>query len=236
MPQLAQLSTKETRIEVAGEDALIIYLDNFVDNNTSNKIAQLENRLAEELSDCLVDLIPSYVSLLVIFNPLVSDYYAVKQSIIKHLTCDFTEARTNNNIIELPVYYSPESGPDLKNIAKTSKLSVDEVIKIHQEKTYQVFAIGFAPGFAFLGEVDARIATPRLDTPRAKVPRGAVAIADQQTAIYPEQSPGGWNLIGLCPLPLFEPNAKPHLPYQVGDKVRFTAISKIQFLELGGQL
>ncbi len=236
MPQLALPSRKEARIEVAGEDALIIYLDDFIDNNISKEISQLENRLAEELSDCLVDLIPSYVSLLVIFDPLVSDYYAVKQSIIKHLTFDFTEAITNNNIIELPVYYSPKSGPDLKNIAKTSKLSVDEVIKIHQEKTYQVFAIGFAPGFAFLGEVDARIATPRLATPRAKVPKGSVAIADQQTAIYPEQSPGGWNLIGLCPLPLFEPNVKPHIPYQVGDSVKFTAISKARFLTLGGQL
>jgi len=236
MPQITKPSRKAVRIEVAGEDALIIYLGDVIDKNISKTIAQLKNRLIEELSDCLVDLIPSYVSLLVIFDPLISDYYAVKQSIIKHLSSDFTEAKTNNNVIELPVYYSPESGPDLKLIAKTSGLSIDEVIKIHQEKTYQVFAIGFAPGFAFLGEVDARIATPRLATPRAKVPKGSVAIADQQTAIYPEQSPGGWNLIGLCPLPLFEPNAKPHIPYQVGDSVKFIGISKARFLTLGGQL
>ncbi len=224
------------RIEVAGEDSLIIYFGNQVNKDISKKISLLKGRLAEELSNCLIELIPSYVSLLVIFDPLESDYYAVKKAISKHLTLNVSETTVDNNIVEVPVYYSEQSGPDLKNIAKTSKLSVDEVIKIHQEKTYQVFAIGFAPGFAFLGEVDARIATPRLDTPRAKVPKGAVAIADQQTAIYPEQSPGGWNLIGLCPLPLFEPNAKPHLPYQVGDSVKFTAISKTQFLELGGQL
>jgi len=224
------------RIEVAGEDSLIIYFGNQANKNISKKISLLKDRLAKELSNCLIELIPSYVSLLVIFDPLVSDYYAVKKAISKHLTLNISETTVHNNIVEVPVYYSEQSGPDLKHIATRANLSIEEVIRLHQENTYQVFAIGFAPGFAFLGEVDERIATPRLDTPRAKVPKGAVAIADQQTAIYPEQSPGGWNLIGLCPLPLFEPNTKPHLPYQVGDSVKFTAISKAQFLELGGLL
>jgi len=101
---------------------------------------------------------------------------------------------------------------------------------------YRVYAIGFAPGFAYLGEVDARIAAPRLATPRKKVPKGAVAIADRQTAVYPAVSPGGWNLIGLCPVDMFNPNAKPTMPVQVGDKVQFKSIEREEFLSLGGQL
>ena len=224
------------RVEVAGEDALIIYLSDTAVHSLSKKISQLKTILEEELNDCLVELIPSYVSLLVIFDPLTSDYFAVKEIISRHLSLEMNDQFAHNNIIEVPVYYSIESGPDLTNIAQNAGLSIEEVINIHQESTYQVYAIGFAPGFAFLGEVDSRIAMPRLSTPRKKVPKGSVAIADQQTAIYPESSPGGWHLIGLCPLTLFDPSTKPYIPYQVGDSVKFTAISKAQFLQLGGKL
>ncbi|RHW76501.1 5-oxoprolinase subunit PxpB [Colwellia sp. RSH04] len=226
-------------IEIAGENALIIYLSDEANPSLSKKISQLKTILAEELSNCLIELIPSYISLLVIFDPLVSDYFAVKHTIFQRLAVVFgepNETSVNKNIIEIPVYYSAQSGPDLSNIAKNSGLTVEEVINIHQENTYQVYAIGFAPGFAFLGEVDSRIAMPRLSTPRKKVPKGSVAIADQQTAIYPESSPGGWNLIGLCPLTLFEPSTTPHIPYQVGDSVKFKAITKGQFLKSGGTL
>jgi KipI family sensor histidine kinase inhibitor len=115
-------------------------------------------------------------------------------------------------------------------------LSVEQVIEIHQSIEYRVYAIGFAPGFAYLGEVDERIAAPRLATPRKKVPKGAVAIADRQTAVYPAQSPGGWNLIGLCPTDMFDPGAEEIMPVSVGDKVKFSAISRTDFLQLGGQL
>jgi KipI family sensor histidine kinase inhibitor len=99
-----------------------------------------------------------------------------------------------------------------------------------------VYAIGFAPGFAYLGEVDKRIAAARLATPRQKVPRGAVGIADRQTAVYPAVSPGGWNLIGLCPQRMFDPVARPTMPVAVGDRVKFDAISRDEFLALGGEL
>ncbi|MDX2348894.1 MAG: carboxyltransferase domain-containing protein, partial [Porticoccus sp.] len=115
-------------------------------------------------------------------------------------------------------------------------LSVDEVIALHQAQEYRVYAIGFAPGFAYLGQVDERIAAPRLATPRPQVPRGAVGIADRQTAIYPAVSPGGWNLIGLCPQPMFDPNNDPSMPVQVGDRVRFRGIDRQTFLDLGGEL
>ena len=98
------------------------------------------------------------------------------------------------------------------------------------------YAIGFAPGFAYLGQVNERLATSRLATPRAKVPRGAVGIADQQTAVYPSESPGGWNLIGRCPVRMFDPNALDALKVSVGDRVRFEPIDRETFLGLGGEL
>ena len=120
-------------------------------------------------------------------------------------------------------------------MAPTSLIPAD-VINIHTATEYRVYAIGFAPGFAYLGQVDERIAAPRLATPRLKVPRGAVAIADQQTAVYPAESPGGWNLIGMCPTPMFDPLRDPPMPVAVGGRVRFEAVDRATYLELGGEL
>jgi KipI family sensor histidine kinase inhibitor len=232
MPQLVDYPW----IEVAGEDAVIIYLDKVASSATIIKISQLSSNIANVLGDVVVELVPSYASLLVIFDPLKTDYFAVKNTLSTMFEANVTEIANSQKIIELPVYYSLESGPDLESLANRSGLSIQEVIEIHQQTTYHVFAIGFAPGFAFLGEVDERIACPRLTSPRAKVPKGSVAIADRQTAIYPSESPGGWNLIGLCPQILFNPEVSPHLTYQVGDSVKFKAISQVEFLELGGKL
>lgn len=119
-------------------------------------------------------------------------------------------------------------------------LSPTQLIDLHQSVDYRVYAIGFAPGFAYLGELDQRLATPRLVSPRPKVPQGAVGIADRQTAVYPAESPGGWNILGLCPTALFKPEcagtAEALMPFAVGDRVRFQSISRNEFLALGGQL
>ena len=110
------------------------------------------------------------------------------------------------------------------------------MIRLHHEHEYRVYAIGFAPGFAYLGQVNEQLATARLATPRAKVPRGAVGIADQQTAVYPSESPGGWNLIGRCPIRMFDPNVMDASKVSVGDRVRFEPIDRETFLEFGGEL
>ena len=132
-------------------------------------------------------------------------------------------------VITLPVLYGGENGPDLSTIAKNAGISEREVISIHESKPYLVYAIGFAPGFAYLGEVDPKIATPRLETPRQTVPKGAVAIADRQTAVYPAESPGGWNIIGICPIPMFNSLSPPYMPVSVGDTVKFESIDENHF-------
>ena len=224
------------RIEVAGENALIIYFGEQTDPRVSAQVQQAVTILDTELNDCLIDMVPSYASLLVIFDMLACDHLHIRSK-IRELLSQLDQANaTEGKLVELPAYYSTESGPDLEDLAKRAELSVEEVIKLHSETEYRVYAIGFAPGFAYLGEVDPRIAAPRLSTPRLKVPRGAVAIADRQTAVYPAVSPGGWNLIGLCPTRMFDPAAEPTMPVQVGDRIRFTPIDRAEFLSLGGEL
>ena len=229
-------STKYS-ISVAGENALIVYFGGQPSASIAQQIAQTTAYLRQSIGELLIDLVPSYASLLVIYNPLQTDHLHIRAAIRIALGKTSTEQQESQGALTtLPVYYSAESGPDLQSLADRKGLSVADVIAIHQQTEYRVYAIGFAPGFAYLGEVDQRIACPRLATPRQKVPAGAVAIADRQTAVYPAPSPGGWNLIGLCPEPMFDPNAEPTMPVQVGDRVRFKAISREQFLERNGVL
>ena len=228
-------------ISIAGENALIVYFGeartNVISQAIASQVAATAAQLRASLGDLLIDLVPSYASLLVIYDPFKTDHHAVRAAIRRALAMPTDDDNSQSGkLVTLPVYYSHESGPDLQTLADNAGLPVDEVISIHQQSEYRVYAIGFAPGFAYLGELDPRIAAPRLATPRQKVPRGAVAIADRQTAVYPAESPGGWNLIGLCPELMFDPSVEPSMPVQVGDRVRFQAIDRDTYLDMGGLL
>ena len=229
------------QIHVASENSLIVYFGEAVSQTISDEILHVSTFLSAHVGHTLIDIVPSYASILVVFNPLKTDHLHVRK-IIKEA---FQETHNRNQdvakvydgkTVELPVYYGGDAGPDLELLADNAGLTTQQVIDIHTSQEYRVYAIGFAPGFAYLGEVDERIAAARLPTPRKKVPKGAVAIADRQTAVYPSQSPGGWNLIGLCPTDMFNPESQSIMPVSVGDKVKFVPIEQKQFLELGGQL
>ena len=228
-------------ISIAGENSLIVYFGDartqIISESIASEIAATAAQLRTSLGTQLIDLVASYASLLVIYDPFKTDHHAVRAAIRRALADPIdTDVSQSGALVTLPVYYSAESGPDLQTLADNAGLSIEEVISIHQQSEYRVYAIGFAPGFAYLGELDPRIAAPRLATPRQKVPRGAVAIADRQTAVYPAESPGGWNLIGLCPALMFDPSAEPSMPVQVGDLVRFNAIDRETYLGMGGLL
>jgi KipI family sensor histidine kinase inhibitor len=242
---------KAIRIEVAGENALILYFTSNENHSNAHVPAAVTSEISPVISHYvhqavqvirrhftveIIDLIPSYASILVVFNLLEIDHHHLRNKLKRVLTqCD-TTSNNQGRLVELPAYYSLESGMDLARIAKHAKLTVEQVITLHQTQEYRVYAIGFAPGFAYLGEVDERIAMERLTTPRLKVPKGAIAIADRQTAVYPAQSPGGWNIVGLCPIDMFNAQATPSMLVEVGDRVKFVAITKFKFLELGGFL
>ena len=171
----------------------------------------------------------------VIFDPFKTHHEEVRQRLLDAFESSNT-SKTIAKLIELPVLYGEAFGPDITRIAENAGITEAQVAELHQSVEYRVYAIGFAPGFAYLGEVDTKLATPRLETPRQIVPKGAVAIADRQTAVYPSQSPGGWNLIGLCPTRLIDPTAKSPMSITVGDRIRFVEIDESQYLSLGGEL
>ena len=220
----------------AGEDALMLYLGNETSPAVSARVQAAARAVESVLGEDLIDLVPSYASLLIIYNPLSTDHLSVAHRVRECMESVQAAETADGTEVLLPVYYHPESGEDLEALAERAAMSVDDVIELHSGTEYRVYAIGFAPGFAYLGQVDERIAAPRLATPRQKVPRGAVAIADRQTAVYPAVSPGGWNLIGRCPVRMFDPNANPTMPVSVGDRVRFEPIDRSRFLALGGEL
>ena len=224
------------RLQVAGEASLIIYLAEAPSARVSARLQALEGALREQLQAALEDLIPSYASLLVLFDPEVADHFYVAQVARDALSELRDVAVEEGKLVEIPAYYAPESGEDIETLGQTSGLGWEGVAALHAACEYRVYAIGFAPGFAYLGEVDERIAAPRLSTPRPAVPRGAIAIADRQTAVYPEVSPGGWNLIGRSPQRMFDPDANDPMPVRVGDRVRFAPLSRAEYAALGGVL
>lgn len=130
---------------------------------------------------------------------------------------------------ELPVCYDPEFGLDLEEAAQILKISPETLIRKHCDTTYRVFGIGFLPGFLYLGGVPDELRLPRKAAPRPRVPKGSVGLADRQTGIYPQTSPGGWNILGKCPIPVFDPLREPPSFIALGDSIRFRAVSRAEF-------
>ena len=220
----------------SGENAMILYLGNETNPEIAARVQLAAAAIEAALGADLVDLVPSYASILIIYDAMNTDHLSVGHRVRAALANLPVATGTEGRDVVLPAYYAPEAGADLEAVAERAGLTIEEVIALHAQREYRVYAIGFAPGFAYLGQVDKRIASPRLSTPRLKVPRGAVAIADRQTAVYPAVSPGGWNLIGRCPTRMFDPAAEPTMPVVVGDRVRFEPVSRARFLALGGEL
>lgn len=202
-------------------------------------ILALREAIVANLTTKIVDVIISYSSILVIFNKhsalndLLEDELAL---LCQHLPLPLPLSSATTNIVHIEVYYSKESGWDLERVAKHCQMSISEVIDLHSQPTYQVFANGFTPGFCYLGVVNKQLRLPRLSTPRLKVPKGGVAIAEQQSAVYPQASPGGWHIIGQTAQPMlrYEQDVQPLL--QVGDRVKFVAISKQAFIAAAGKI
>ncbi|WP_416305034.1 5-oxoprolinase subunit PxpB [Neptunicella sp. SCSIO 80796] len=224
------------QINVAGENAVIIY---FAEHPSEQVVAQISvaKQLIESALDAVViDLVPSYTSLMVVYDQQSVGIVSITDKLSKLLEQVQSATELTGKTITLPVYYGAEVAEDLQRMAELTELEPQQIIDLHQQPLYSVYAIGFAPGFAYLGMVDKKIAVPRLGTPRLKVPKGAVAIADRQTAVYPATSPGGWNIIGRCAVAMFDPDSSPNMPVSVGDKVQFEAVSKSLFLKSGGHL
>ena len=221
----------------AGENALLIYFGDKIDATLPEKIGNFANQLKNTLSDVIVDLIPSYTSLHVSYDLNKIAEQDLRTQIEQFLTQQESQSSVlESNTTHIPVYYGLEVGLDLERLLAEKNLDLDVFIEIHTAQEYLIYAIGFSPAFAFLGEVDERIQLPRLPTPRIKIPAGSVGIAESQTAIYPADSSGGWNIVGRTLLDLSLNNPENVDKFRVGDKVKFYSITRDEYLKNGGLL
>lgn len=219
--------------KVASVDSLVVYFGNEISEEIATTVQKAYLSLKSLNIEGIIEIIPSYTSIYILYDIFKYDYASFVELLKNSIDLNYEDTRIKN-IINIDVYYGEEVALDLQDMSLKTKLSIEEIIEIHYSKLYDVYAMGFSPGFAFLASVDKRIAVPRLSSPRKNVPKGSVAIADTQTAVYPQQSPGGWNIIGRTAMELFDKNLEKLSPLSVGYKVKFNPISKDEFLSQGG--
>lgn len=214
------------RLLAAGDSAILIELGSEIDSAVNAQVFVLAGLIETDEIPAIIELIPTYRSLLVSYDPITSDYDEMigkLDEIVAHLDGSDNVA-PNMKIIKLPVVYGGDDGPDLDSVAEHASLTVQDVIDIHSGVDYRVYMVGFAPGFPYLGGLNERIATPRLKTPRTSVPAGSVGIAESQTGVYPNASPGGWQLIGRTAATLFDVSKSSPSLITPGSKVRFVPV------------
>lgn len=175
------------------------------------------------------ELLPTYRSVTVIYDPAVVSYMRLKREIENLLGRLTTAERREAALVRIPVLYGGDCGPDLAYVAKLHGLTEEEVVKIHSAPKYLIYMMGFLPGFCYLGGLDERIAAPRLETPRVKIPAGSVGIAGTQTGMYPLESPGGWQLIGRTPLKLYDPHRENPIRMEAGMRLEFYPVTREEY-------
>lgn len=222
------------RIEVVAIDCLMVRLFDAIAEDNMPWMLAASRRLCEGFDAHLIDLVPSYTTLMVHYDLMRLDPQQAREIIVNALHDLSPDAARGGRQHVLPVWYDLSVGPELTSLSQRSGLPVGEVIKRHSQREYQVFALGFAPGFAFMGLVEEALAAPRIKTPRKRVAAGSVGIAERQTAAYPLESPGGWNILGRTPARLFDREIDGYSLMQPGDTVRFAAIDHDEFIRMGG--
>jgi KipI family sensor histidine kinase inhibitor len=207
-----------------GDRGLLVELGTGIDPVVNRRVQRLHRMMVRENLAGVMETIPAYASLLVVYDPLQAAPEALKRQIAG--LCEFDDAapREARDVREIPVVYGGEHGPDLDAVAAYHGLSSEDVVRLHCGTVYRVYMIGFTPGYPYMGELPEALDTPRRETPRTHIPKGSVAIAQRQTGIYPVVSPGGWQIIGRTPLELFDPQLETPSLLVMGDQVRFKAV------------
>ena len=231
---MSNLSADLVRVALAGDSALVAEFPQRIDAGINQRALSLAARLRHDWGEILRDVVIGYCTVTVYFNPRHVDPRWLEGEIRIAARDVESDHRPTPTTIEVPVCYDSALGPDLEDVAAFGACSVDDVIELHTKRTYRVYMVGFIPGFAYLAEVDERIARPRRTAPRTAVPAGSVAIAGGQTGIYPKVTPGGWNIIGRTPLKPYDPDRGEPFLFRVGDEVRFTPMTRDAFDRSGG--
>jgi len=220
----------------AGDTTLVIEFDNIIKRSVVEKVNALNERILAAITAGnlrgVLETVPTFRSLALVYDPLTITPSALLDAI---RTLDTDTSDTNQTSAsrrrhwQLPVLYGGEQGPDLADVAQRTGLSTDEVIQLHSQDEVTAYMLGFLPGYAFLGDTPKTLHLPRRTEPRLRVPAGSVAIAMQLTGVYPWESPGGWHIIGNCPIPMFDASVSPPALLRAGDKVSFNQIDRVEF-------
>ena len=227
---------EKAKIFPCGDGALLVELGNDISPQVHQKVRNTFLVLEREEIPGILDLVPTYRSVLIYYDPLVVSFWELQRRLEALNQRLHQLPQEKARVVEIPTVYGGEYGPDLGSVAEHNGLTPQEVIRIHSGTDYLVYMIGFTPGFPYLGGMSDRIATPRLKTPRTTISAGSVGIAERQTGIYPQESPGGWRLIGRTPLRLFDPLREPPSLLSAGNYVRFVPIDQEAFASMQQQI
>ena len=222
-------------IYALGENALAINFGNKIEELINQRVHAFAKHLKENRKVGWLDIIPAYSSVTIVYDVVeirkhgASANAQVRKDLeVAMVTCNW-EQKGTSRMMRVPVCYDIKMGLDLDRMTNEKGLTIDELVKLHTNRSYHVFMTGFLPGFPYMGTVDARLATPRLQQPRTNVAKGSVGIAGEQTGVYPMESPGGWNVIGRTPVELFDVHRLNPVFLQPGDRVQFVSITIEEF-------
>lgn len=215
-----------------GDTAITVCFENEISKEVNGFVTSFTCAVEQKGIKGVIELIPAFNSVTVLYDSTVTSAGTLKiklERIIKKLG---GSQESNAVLYKIPVCYEEEFSPDMKNVEAHTGLTREKIIEIHSSTDYLIYMLGFLPGFAYLGEMDKRLATPRLDSPRVEISRGAVGIGGEQTGIYPVASPGGWQLIGRTPVLVYDRERENPILYKSGDYIRFVPISRNEYFEI----
>jgi len=227
----------QPRIFPLGDHAISVSLGNEIDEEINQAVFSVFRYLKKQNFDFVLDVIPAYASLSVLYDVMrirktgVKSSYNYMHDLLQNALQQAAQIVSEPRKISVPVCYHASVGPDLTTISQQKKLTIDEIIGIHSSSLYHVYMLGFLPGFTYMGKVNDKIAIPRKSVPNKSVPAGSVGIAGAQTGIYPVDSPGGWNIIGRTPLKIFDAHKEHACYFEPGDQVKFEPITLDEFLQ-----
>src|SRR5215469_7266710 len=223
------------RFERSSDQSVLVYFGEQITPEANENVRRLLHLLEREPLPGVLNLHPAYCSLLVKFQALRWRHEELEKQLRQYIGRLHNVKLPEPRLVEIPVCYGGEFGPDLDEVAAIHGITDERVIELHTRATYLVYFLGFVPGFAYLGELTRELVTPRLPSPRRKVPAGSVGIAGNQTGIYPFETPGGWRLLGRSPLEIFRTDRPGLSLLSIGDRVKFLSVSRERFAELPRQ-
>ncbi len=220
--------------KLINEQTIMIYFENQIDPKTFAKVQHVSQYIKDKQLQSITEIIPSYRAIMLYVDTNISTLNEVLNDLdLEQLDISsINEQQLRNKTIHLPVLYGGEYGQDIEEVATYNDLTTEEVVKIHSSNKYLIYMLGFMPGFPFLGGLDANLHTPRRKEPRTKIEAGSVGIANNQTGLYPKQSPGGWQIIGRTPINVFDINREPMCLYEAGDSIQFYSIDKDTYQQI----